>query len=91
MDDIVRSLAQAKMTRDSKGFQGQYMPLSYYERQGFSIEDIEEKCDDTEEHEVLGTTYRVDITHVSSFQVEETVRTRIRQRLAKGQDALLGL
>ena len=76
-EKIVRSLAQSKVTRDSKGSQGKYMPLSWYERQGFNIEDIQENCTDIEEHAVLGECYRVDISEVSTFQVEETVRTRI--------------
>ena len=91
MDDIVRSLAQVKITHYSKGYEGRYMPLSYYDCQGFDIDDIENKCKDTQEHPVLGTTYRVNITQVSSLNVEETVRKRIRERLSKAQNPLLGL
>ena len=41
---------------------GCYQPLGWYERQGYDIELIQEKCKDIQEHPVFGKTYRVEIT-----------------------------
>ena len=49
---------------------GEYLPLSVYEKRGFDIDAIREKCTDTEEHPVLGTAYTVCIRSNFSKTVE---------------------
>ena len=56
------------------GALGDYKPLSWYERQGYDIKAIEEKCDDTTTHKVLGTCYRVEFVGGG-----ETWKKRTRQ------------
>jgi Neuraminidase (sialidase) len=56
------------------GALGDYKPLSWYERQGYDIKAIEEKCDDTTIHKVLGTCYRVEFVGGG-----ETWKKRTRQ------------
>ena len=53
---------------------GEYLPLSVYEKRGFDVEAIRQKCTDTEEHPILGTTYRVCIRSAFSKTIEELVR-----------------
>ena len=40
---------------------GDYLPLSWYEKQGFDPVAIEANCKDTQQHPVLGLCYRVEI------------------------------
>ena len=56
------------------GALGDYKSLSWYERQGYDIKAIEEKCDDTTNHKVLGTCYRVEFVGGG-----ETWKKRTRQ------------
>ena len=56
-----RSLIEYEEREIQSGALGDYKPLSWYERQGYDGQKIEERCDDTMEHRVLGTCYRVEI------------------------------
>jgi hypothetical protein len=55
-----RSLIAYEDQEIRTGALGDYKPLSWYDRQGYDPKAIQEKCDDTMEHKVLGICYRVE-------------------------------
>jgi hypothetical protein len=55
-----RSLIAYEDREIRTGALGDYKPLSWYDRQGYDPKAIQEKCDDTMEHKVLGICYRVE-------------------------------
>lgn len=60
-----------KTTKHIRG--GKYLPLSVYEKDGFDVEHIKARCLDTEEHDVLGTTYRVSIHELCIEDIQQEV------------------
>ena len=58
---------------------GEYLPLSVYKTRGFDVESITAHCQDTYEHPVLGTCYRVRIRGVYSGTCEAMVREELHQ------------
>ena len=60
---ITNKLTERKIHRHTDSVNGQFMPLSWYEAQGFDVASIEANTTerDKETHPVLGMTYRVNI------------------------------
>ena len=63
--DLSKTITTHRVKTSSDLHQGKYLPLSVYERQGYDVKRILAECTDTEEHPLLGTTYRVDIHCIS--------------------------
>jgi len=67
---------------------GQYMPLSWYGRQGFDTKRIKQHCTDTKEHAVLGLTYRVKIEYAGQHVTEAGIRKdNMEARAQRGRAA----
>ena len=47
---------------------GEYLPLSEYEKRGFDVEAIRQKCKDTKKHPILGTLYRIRSTFSKTIE-----------------------
>lgn len=79
--NAVHSLAKhvSKIRRITK--EGSYQPLEYYERLGYSIKTIEKECTDTDEHPILGKTYRVVITSKMEEEREEIIRSQLFEKI----------
>jgi len=73
VDSITRERAEQEFSKHG----GEYLPLSVYATRGFNVADIEEKCKDTDMHDVLGKTYRVAIKGVWSTAIEQMVRKEL--------------
>ena len=56
---------------------GDYQPLSWYERQGYDVEQIKEHCKDTVIHDILGLCYRVRITGGGTMSNDVTRRSQM--------------
>ena len=75
----------------TKAIQGSYLPLSVYQAQGFDTKSIEENCTDTQQHEILGKVYRVNLCTISRSTLEEKARTEILEACnlkSKGKSSL---
>ena len=59
------------------GSKGKYLPLGAYAVLGYDTKNIQEKCRDTIEHEVLGKCYRVDITYMDKKKEIQRIREEI--------------
>ena len=61
--DLRKLLAEhLTTTREEADFaesSGSYQPLSWYEKQGYNTELIEQRCGDTRNHPIFGKVYRV--------------------------------
>ena len=53
---------------------GSYMPLGWYERQGFDTHLIQQRCTDFKEHPILGRVYKVSIQRDWNNNVESRDR-----------------
>ena len=73
----MRTIAKDKINRNTDGHDGSYQLLSWYKANGYDEKAIKKNCRDTEEHAVLGTTYRVDIHKVSSEKIENEVEKEV--------------
>lgn len=73
---LKQSLVTKVMSTTTKSSKGSFQPLSYWERKGYDVKLIKEKAENMD-HPVLGTTYRLDIFHLSyeraEQQIEETL------------------
>ena len=74
---VVNTITKARIEQEEATCGGRYLPLSVYANQGFDVELIKAHCTDTEEHEFLGTCYRVKIKEVLSRTIEEAVRKEL--------------
>lgn len=71
------SLVKKVMEEKKKGFVGKFLPLESYRLQGFDCKRIEDMAE-RQEHPILGTTFRVDIHHISQDTIEQDVEESIR-------------
>lgn len=73
---LKQSLVTKVMSTTTKSSKGSFQPLSYWERKGYDVKLIKDKAENMD-HPVLGTTYRLDIFHLSyeraEQQIEETL------------------
>lgn len=58
---VVQKLTLQRMETEERALGGEYLPLSVYAARGFNVTDIEAKCKDHTNHDLLGKTYRVSI------------------------------
>ena len=63
---FINHLVKSRIEQEVAKSGGEYLPLSVYHARGFDTEAIRTTCRDTEQHEVLGTCYRVSIKSVFS-------------------------
>ena len=83
---LIHTLTQVRIEQEETSVGGEYLPLSVYAARGFNVSDIESKCNDKEEHAVLGTCYRVDIRAAQSKTIEQMVRKEVQElKDAKGK------
>ena len=76
--EIKNLLISRQLDETRHGFNGQFHPLSYWEKQGYDVDMIKNKAEQMD-HPVLGKTYRVDIFHVSHEHIAQKVEEAIRQ------------
>ena len=76
-DILVQTLTTQRIEREKTVVGGEYLPLSVYKQRGFDPERIKLMCKDTEEHDVLGTTYKLNIRAVFSEAIEQQVREEV--------------
>lgn len=78
LDKLVEeSLLERRIVRERLRKGGAYLPLSVYEKDGYDIARIKEKCTDVMEDDVLGLCYRVTITRKDDDELREDVRSRL--------------
>ena len=65
------------MKVDREGEEAEYQPLSFWELKGYNTQRIQEQCEDTKEHPLLGTCYAVNISKKSSEHVQQVVEERL--------------
>jgi hypothetical protein len=84
-EHVVHSLTISRIEQETTRFGGEYLPLSVYKARGFDVDDIADKCKDTESHPVLGTCYRVNVRGVFSDTIEQMVREELNESKGKRQ------
>jgi hypothetical protein len=77
LEALAKTISSHRINTHTDMNQGQYLPLSVYERQGYDVERIKKECVDTEEHGLLGTTYRVDIHAIGSGEIKNEVEKEL--------------
>jgi hypothetical protein len=70
---LVKNVTDARIEVIKNSTIGQYLPLSVYKTMGYDTDAIHANCKDVEEHEVLGTTYKVDLKSVTTDDVRKKV------------------
>ena len=70
---LVKEVTDSRVEETRKSTSGQYLPLSVYATMGYDIDAIKANCKDVAEHEVLGTTYRVDLKSVTTDDIRKKV------------------
>ena len=83
--DLTKSITKQRVQVRNDIVSGKYLPLKVYESMGYNILDIEQNCVDKEEHEVLGTTYRVAIHEVSAGDVFKQVEEELMDLKLRGK------
>jgi hypothetical protein len=76
---VLKTLSHRIIESRISGEKGSFQPLGWYQAQGYDVKRIEKYCKDTEEHPVLGTTYRVDI----NYQDKKKELQRVREEFVK--------
>lgn len=74
--ELKDTLVKKKIEETRKGSKGKFEPLETYRLRGYDIEKIQELAE-METHPILGPTYRVDINHVCTESIEQTVEEAI--------------
>jgi hypothetical protein len=72
-DALVKEVTDQRVEEVKKRTRGEYLPLSVYANMGYDCEKIKENCKDKAEHDILGTTYRVDLKSVTSDDIRKKV------------------
>lgn len=72
--ELTQSIAKHKTEKTRTQCAGQYLPLSVYKTQGYDIADIEARCEDVQDHAVLGKVYRVEISGKTTEEITATVK-----------------
>jgi hypothetical protein len=70
---LVKEVTDSRVEVIKNSTIGQYLPLSVYATLGYDIVAIQANCKDVEEHEVLGTTYKVDLKSVTTDDIRKKV------------------
>jgi len=86
LDSLTKSVADSTERARIRAQGGGYYPLTWYETQGFDSTRIKQNCDDIEEHAVLGTCYRVEITSITRTDTEKLVKQRLRDMIEKNKE-----
>ena len=73
-EHVVNTITRARVEKEETSVGGKHVPLSVYEKKGFNITLMEERCKDWEEHPILGRCYRVNVKAVHSKTIEEAVK-----------------
>ena len=77
LTDIVKQVTSQRVNCSADGFKGKYLPLGAYQSMGFDPAEIAKNCKDTEQHAVLGLTYKVQIHEVSWGEIQKDVEREI--------------
>jgi len=77
LTDLVKRVTSQRVNCRAELQKGKYLPLGAYKVMGFDTEEIVKNCTDTEEHEVLGLTYKVTIHEASWGEIEKDVEQEI--------------
>lgn len=75
--EIKNTLVSRQLEETRRGYQGEFHPLSYWEKKGYDTDMIKLKAEKMI-HPVLGDCFRVDIFHVSSESIAQKVEEAIR-------------
>ena len=75
--EMKNALISRKVEETRRGFNGEFHPLGYWAKKGYDADLIQQKAEKMD-HPVMGTTYRVDVFHVSSDSIEQNVEEAIR-------------
>jgi len=78
-DTLVLTKSDIRMAKDL----GSYMPLAWYDRQGFDTALIKLECKDTLARPMLGLCYNVPILQTGEINLD----SRVRQQCTEGPDA----
>ena len=70
---LVKEVTDARVEETRNRKCGHFLPLSVYAKMGYDIAAIQANCKDVEEHEVLGTTYKVDLKSVATDDIRKKV------------------
>jgi len=84
---LIDTLVTKRVDKVTARVAGTYLPLTVYKTQGFDVDLISSKCTDTQEHPILGTTYRVALSSLSRESVEEKQRVQVMEMLKAFKDA----
>lgn len=84
---LIDTLVSKRVDKVTARVAGTYLPLTVYKTQGFDVDLISAKCNDTQEHPILGTTYRVALSSLSRESVEEKQRVQVMEMLRVFKDA----
>lgn len=74
---LTKCLTDHRVKKTSDMHNGKFLPLTAWAVLGFDADLIKANCTQTEEHEVLGTTYRVDVHEVAWGEVYSQVEKDI--------------
>lgn len=80
---VIETLARRRTDAITSKLAGTYLPLSVYEKQGFDVKLIEDRCKDHKEHPVLGLVYRVPLESLERSQVEAKIREQLLSAFSK--------
>ena len=86
LNQLTKSVSEVTEKTKTNSVNGTYYPLSWYEKNGFDVEKIKKNCTDTEEHAVLGLTYRVDLRSVSKAETERVIKERLRKLIEDNKE-----
>jgi hypothetical protein len=76
-NQLAKTITESRVKEESDKMVGGYQPLGWYAAQGYDVKKIKKDCGDTEEHPVLGTTYKVSIRQVTWGDVKLTVEAEL--------------
>jgi hypothetical protein len=80
---VVDKLTLQRTEQEVASMGGDWLPLSVWDKMGYDAARIEKTCKDTEEHPILGTTYRVCIKSMHSKTIESMIRSELFQSKSK--------
>ena len=86
---LINTLTKKLISRKKEADKGRFMPLAWYEKEGFDIKMIAETATDENRmwHPRFGWAYKVDIREHSWEQEEETTRQELTETLFRRRTA----
>ena len=86
---VVKTIVKKRVESRSASSNGQYLPLSVYEKMGYDTAVIRAKCKDTKMHATLGLTYKIDIESTEDKTLEAQVKSELYQKKLKPEKKLI--